>query len=157
MEELLSELLSVLAIAGAIGGYLKARAETSKIRAEAEARRVSAEAQRLSAEAEAEAARDKAIAEANKTIVAAASASVQNLINPLNFRIGQLEKALEDLTFEHYKLYIAFLINIDHMHEIGIDPLVQLVDLDEWDSKTLVDLAKERSIKLPRRIGGAGR
>lgn len=87
-----------------------------------------------------------------KTVVDAAAAAVTNLIDPLNARIDQLEKALEDLTFEHYRFYLAVIILTDQLEESGIPPLVRHEELVSWDSKDLAAIAKERGIKLPRDV-----
>ena len=101
-----------------------------------------------------------------KTIVDTANAAVSNLVDPLNervdqleaseaakiLRIDQLETALEDLTFEHYRFYLAVVILTDQLEESGIPPLVRHEELAAWDSKDLAAIAKERGIKLPRGV-----
>ena len=96
-------------------------------------------------------------ATAKKTVVDAAAAAVTNLIDPLNARIDQLEKALEDLTFEHYRFYLAVIILTDQLEESGIPPLVQHEELAAWDSEDLAAIAKERGIKLPKGVRRYGR
>ncbi len=91
-------------------------------------------------------------ATAKKTVVDAAAAAVNNLIDPLNNRIDQLEMALEDLTFEHYKLYLALVINTDQLEEAGIPPIIRLDELSRWDSEKLTSIAKEREIILPKGV-----
>lgn len=91
-------------------------------------------------------------ATAKKTVVEAAAAAVTNLIDPLNDRIDQLEKALEDLTFEHYKLYLALVINTDQLEEAGIPPIIRLDELAQWDSEKLTSIAKKRKIILPKGV-----
>lgn len=89
-------------------------------------------------------------ATAKKTVVDAANAAVNNLIDPLNNRVDQLEKALEDLTFEHYRLYLVVVILTDQLEENGVPPLVRHEELEAWDSEDLTAIAKERGIKLPK-------
>jgi hypothetical protein len=91
-------------------------------------------------------------ATAKKTVVDAAAAAVNNLIDPLNERIDQLAKALEDLTFEHYRFYMLVVILTDQLEESGIQPLVRLEELAAWDNQDLAAIAKEREIKLPRAV-----
>ncbi len=91
-------------------------------------------------------------ATAKKTVVDAAAAAVTNLIDPLNARIDQLETALEDLTFEHYRFYLVVIILTDQLEESGIPPLVRVEELAAWDSDDLTAIAKERGIKLPKGV-----
>ena len=96
-------------------------------------------------------------ATAKKTVVDAAAAAVNNLIDPLNFRIDQLEAGYETLLFEHNKLYLAMIINTDQLEESGIPPIVRVGELESWDSEDLARIAKERGIKLPKGIRLQGR
>lgn len=119
-------------------------------------------------------------ATAKKTIAEATNEAVDNLIDVFKERIEQLEakdkakdlrieqlqsegktnslrsdqfeKALEDLTFEHYKLYLLVVILTDQLEESGIPPLVRLEKLAAWDSDDLVAIAKDRDIKLPKGV-----
>ena len=145
--------MTILAMIGAGTGVAVSWASRNKLRAETDKIQ-------LNAADDAE----KAISAANQAVVKVALAAVDNLINPLNFRIDQLEAAekakdaridqmeaaLEALNGKYMKLQIAYVIACQQMETAGIRPLIALDDLAQMSAHDLRDVAERNGVRWQR-------